>query len=123
MRISDWSSDVCSSDLAMLAQQLSIQGVAHIPEVADLDHLTRQLQNCAMSIRAQPIRSVFSRVPRIVRELEPATGNRVRLDVEDEATELVTTVAASIGAPLTHLIRNAIDHGISTPAVRIPAWN
>src|SRR3546814_8592568 len=117
MRISDWSSDVCSSDLpkeaaapaasgtqaaakagqtirvdlekldrlvntvgelviiqAMLAQQLSIQGVAQIPEVADLDHLNRELQDCAMSIRDQPIRSVFSRVPRIVRELEKATG-------------------------------------------------
>src|SRR3546814_3339420 len=61
---------------AMLAQQLSIQGVAQIPEVADLDHLTRELQDCAMSIRAQPIRSVFSRVPRIVRELETATGKR-----------------------------------------------
>src|SRR3546814_3480388 len=105
----------------MLAQQLSIQGVAQIPEVADLDHLTRELQDCAMSIRAQPIRSVFSRVPRIVRELETATGKRVRLDVEGEGTELDKTVVERIGEPLTHLIRNAIDHGLETPDERIAA--
>src|SRR3546814_1673084 len=81
MRISDWSSDVCSSDL----------------------------------------RSVFSRVPRIVRELETATGKRVRLDVEGEGTELDKTVVERIGEPLTHLIRNAIDHGLETPDERIAA--
>src|SRR3546814_15109708 len=107
MRMSDWSSDVCSSDLntvgelvitqAMLAQQLSIQGVAQIPEVADLHHLTRELQDCAMSIRAQPIRSVFSRVPRIVRELQTATGKRVSLDVTGAGRELDKTVVVRIG--------------------------
>src|SRR3546814_8558092 len=74
-----------------------------------------------MSIRAQPIRSVFSRVPRIVRELETATGKRVRLDVEGEGTELDKTVVERIGEPLTHLIRNAIDHGLETPDERIAA--
>src|SRR3546814_20504084 len=103
MRMSDWSSDVCSSDLntvgelvitqAMLAQQLSIQGVAQIPEVADLDHLTRELQDCAMSIRAQPIRSALSGVPRIVRGLETATGKRGRLEAEGEGTEDRKSVA------------------------------
>src|SRR3546814_15982398 len=96
----------------MLAQQLSMPGVAQHPEVAELGHLTRELQDCAMSIRAQPIRSVFSRVPRIVRELETATGKRVRLDVEGEGTELDKTVVERLGEPLTHLIRNAIDHGL-----------
>lgn len=106
---------------AMLAQQLSIQGMTQIAEVADLDHLTRELQDCAMSIRAQPIRSVFSRVPRIVRELESETGKRVRLDVDGEGTELDKTVVERIGEPLTHLIRNAIDHGLETPEERIAA--
>lgn len=106
---------------AMLAQQLSTQGMSQIPEVADLDHLTRELQDCAMSIRAQPIRSVFSRVPRIVRELEAETGKRVRLDVEGEGTELDKTVVERIGEPLTHLIRNAIDHGLESPEERIAA--
>lgn len=106
---------------AMLAQQLSMQGMSQIAEVADLDHLTRELQDCAMSIRAQPIRSVFSRVPRIVRELESETGKRVRLDVEGEGTELDKTVVERIGEPLTHLIRNAIDHGLETPEERLAA--
>ncbi|MBK5263713.1 MAG: chemotaxis protein CheA [Alphaproteobacteria bacterium] len=106
---------------AMLAQQLSVMGVSQIAEVADLDHLTRELQDCAMSIRAQPIRSVFSRVPRIVRELETETGKRVRLDVEGEGTELDKTVVERIGEPLTHLIRNAIDHGLETPEDRTAA--
>ncbi|MCF8709865.1 chemotaxis protein CheA [Rhizorhapis sp. SPR117] len=103
---------------AMLAQQLSMQGISQIAELADLDHLTRELQDCAMSIRAQPIRSVFSRVPRIVRELETETGKRVRLDVDGEGTELDKTVVERIGEPLTHLIRNAIDHGLETPDER-----
>ena len=104
---------------AMLAQQLSTQGLSQIAEVADLDHLTRELQDCAMSIRAQPIRSVFSRVPRIVRELETETGKRVRLDIEGEGTELDKTVVERIGEPLTHLIRNAIDHGLESPEDRL----
>ena len=104
---------------AMLAQQLSMQGLSQIAEVADLDHLTRELQDCAMSIRAQPIRSVFSRVPRIVRELEAETGKRVRLDIEGEGTELDKTVVERIGEPLTHLIRNAIDHGLESPEERV----
>lgn len=106
---------------AMLAQQLSVQGVSQIAELADLDHLTRELQDCAMSIRAQPIRSVFSRVPRIVRELEAETGKRVRLEVDGEGTELDKTVVERIGEPLTHLIRNAIDHGLEGPDERIAA--
>ncbi len=71
-----------------------------------------------MSIRAQPIGSVFSRVPRIVRELEAETGKRVRVEVVGEQTELDKTVVERLGEPLTHLIRNAVDHGLETPEVR-----
>lgn len=106
---------------SMLAQRLLNCGLAQIAELSDLDHLTRELQDSAMSIRAQPIRSVFSRVPRIVRELQESTGKRVHLDVEGEATELDKTVVERIGEPLTHLIRNAIDHGLETPEERIAA--
>ena len=106
---------------AMLAQRLHSCGQSAIQELTDLDHLTRELQDSAMSIRAQPVKSVFSRVPRIVRELEAQTGKRVRLDVEGEATELDKTVIERIGEPLTHLIRNSVDHGIESPADRIAA--
>ncbi|RJT26447.1 chemotaxis protein CheA [Chakrabartia godavariana] len=106
---------------SMLAQRLSGAGVAAEDELSQLEYLTRELQDCAMALRAQPIRSVFSRVPRIVRELESETGKRVTLTVEGEATELDKTVIERIGEPLTHLIRNAIDHGLEPVEDRIAA--
>ena len=106
---------------AMLAQRLSAQGLAAVEELAVLDGLTRDIQESAMSIRAQPIGSVFSRVPRILRELEAQTGKRVRLEMSGEATELDKTVLERLGEPLTHLIRNAVDHGIEPAAERIAA--
>jgi two-component system chemotaxis sensor kinase CheA len=106
---------------SMLAQRLSGAGVAAEDELSQLEYLTRELQDCAMALRAQPIRSVFSRVPRIVRELEAETGKRVTLTVEGEATELDKTVIERIGEPLTHLIRNAIDHGLEKIEDRISA--
>ena len=106
---------------SMLAQRLSGAGVAAEDELSQLEYLTRELQDCAMALRAQPIRSVFSRVPRIVRELEAETGKRVTLKVEGEATELDKTVIERIGEPLTHLIRNAIDHGLESVEDRLAA--
>ncbi len=104
---------------AMLAQRLSLHGVGTIDELSDLDHLTRELQDSAMSIRAQPVKSVFNRVPRIIRELEAGTGKRVRLEVEGEMTEVDKTVVERIGEPLTHMIRNAVDHGLEMPDERV----
>ncbi len=104
---------------AMLAQRLSLHGVGAIDELSALDHLTRELQDSAMSIRAQPVKSVFSRVPRIIRELEAGTGKRVRLEVEGEMTEVDKTVVERIGEPLTHMIRNAVDHGLEMPDERV----
>jgi two-component system chemotaxis sensor kinase CheA len=103
---------------AMLAQRLLVSGLSNVTELADLDNLTRELQDSAMSIRAQPVSTVFSRVPRIIRELEGQTGKRVRLVTEGETTEIDKTVVERIGEPLTHLIRNAVDHGLETPAER-----
>ena len=104
---------------AMLAQRLSLHGAGTIDELSDLDHLTRELQDSAMSIRAQPVKSVFSRVPRIIRELEAGTGKRVRLEVIGEMTEVDKTVVERIGEPLTHMIRNAVDHGLEMPDERV----
>uniref|UniRef100_UPI002FDCFE1D chemotaxis protein CheA n=1 Tax=Novosphingobium sp. TaxID=1874826 RepID=UPI002FDCFE1D len=106
---------------AMMAQRLSSDGLAATEEIAVLDGLTRDIQESAMAIRAQPIGSVFSRVPRILRELSASTGKHVRLEVSGESTELDKTVIERLGEPLTHLIRNAVDHGIETPAERIAA--
>ncbi|GMM61737.1 chemotaxis protein CheA [Novosphingobium pituita] len=104
---------------AMMAQRLSTEGLAASEEIAVLDGLTRDIQESAMAIRAQPIGSVFSRVPRILRELSASTGKHVRLEVSGESTELDKTVIERLGEPLTHLIRNAVDHGIETPEERL----
>lgn len=74
-----------------------------------------------MSIRAQPISSVFSRVPRILRELASSTGKHVKLEVVGETTELDKTVIERLSEPLTHLIRNAVDHGIESAENRLAA--
>ena len=106
---------------AMLAQRLSEHGLGGTSELTSLENLTRELQDSAMSIRAQPMKTVFNRVPRIIRELEADTGKRVRLQLEGEMTEVDKTVVERIGEPLTHLIRNAVDHGIEGPDERTAA--
>ncbi|MGL4312847.1 MAG: chemotaxis protein CheA [Sphingomonas sp.] len=106
---------------AMMAQRLGGAGLGMIEELALLDSLTRDIQESAMSIRAQPIGSVFSRVPRILRELESSTGKKVRLEVSGESTELDKTVIERLSEPLTHLIRNAVDHGIEAAEDRLAA--
>ena len=106
---------------AMLAQRLSEANLSHVEELAMLDTLVRDIQESAMAFRAQPIDAVFARVPRLLRELSTSTGKRVRLEVNGEGTELDKTVIERLGEPLTHLIRNAVDHGIETEAERIAA--
>ena len=106
---------------AMMAQRLMGDGLAVSEELAMLEGLTRDIQESAMAIRAQPIGSVFSRVPRILRELTATTGKHVRLELSGESTELDKTVIERLGEPLTHLIRNAVDHGIETAEDRLAA--
>jgi len=106
---------------AMLAQRLQNDNVGATEELGMLEGLTRDIQESAMSIRAQPISSVFSRVPRILRELASSTGKHVHLTNIGETTELDKTVIERLGEPLTHLIRNAVDHGIEKPEDRLAA--
>ncbi len=106
---------------AMLAQRLQTEGIQSNEELTLLEGLTRDIQESAMSIRAQPIGSVFSRVPRILRELASSTGKHVNLQLVGETTELDKTVIERLGEPLTHLIRNAVDHGIEKPEDRLAA--
>ncbi|MFA6124384.1 chemotaxis protein CheA [Sphingomonas sp.] len=88
-------------------------------ELPELARLTRQIQDNVMSLRAQPIRQAFSRVPRMLRDLSAETGKRVVLETIGETTEVDKGVIEKIGDPLTHMIRNAIDHGIELPAERL----
>ena len=106
---------------AMLAQRLGSTVQGPVEELAMLEGLTRDIQESAMAIRAQPIASVFNRVPRILRELAMSTGKHVKLEVSGESTELDKTVIERLGEPLTHLIRNAVDHGIEDAEERLAA--
>jgi len=90
-------------------------------ELPQLARLTRQIQDNVMSLRAQPIRQAFSRVPRMLRDLMAATGKQVVLETIGETTEVDKGVLEKIGDPLTHMIRNAVDHGIETPEERLAA--
>ncbi|MGE4482364.1 chemotaxis protein CheA [Acidocella sp.] len=110
---------------AMLSQRVMEAGIARASGVAmaleELEHLTREIQDSVMAIRAQPVRSVFQRMPRLVREVAALTGKQVHLVSEGEATEVDKTVIERIADPLTHMIRNAIDHGLESTQVRIEA--
>ena len=107
---------------AMLSQRVLEAGITRASAVAmaleELEHLTREIQDSVMAIRAQPVRSVFMRMPRLVREVAAQTGKQVRLLTEGEGTEVDKTVIERISDPLTHMIRNAIDHGLESPEGR-----
>jgi two-component system chemotaxis sensor kinase CheA len=88
-------------------------------ELPQLSRLTREIQDTVMSLRAQPLRQSFSRVPRMLRELCAETNKRVALEISGESTEVDKSVIEKIGDPLTHMIRNAVDHGIEPCGERI----
>ncbi len=108
---------------AMLSQQITVLQLGRHPdllkELEQMAHYVRELQENVMSIRAQPVRSVFARMPRLVRELADELGKEVRVVAVGEGTEVDKTVIEQLSDPLTHLVRNAIDHGIETPDARI----
>ncbi|OOY16287.1 chemotaxis protein CheA [Thioclava sp. DLFJ4-1] len=80
--------------------------------------LTRDIQDSVMMIRAQPVKPLFQRMARIVREASSAIGKDVRLKTEGETTEVDKTVIERLADPLTHMIRNAVDHGLESPEMR-----
>lgn len=84
----------------------------------ELQQLTREIQDSVMAIRAQPVKPVFQRMSRIVREIADMTGKSVRLVTEGENTEVDKTVIDKLAEPLTHMIRNAVDHGLESPEKR-----
>ncbi|MVA25527.1 chemotaxis protein CheA [Agrobacterium vitis] len=87
----------------------------------ELQQLTREIQDSVMAIRAQPVKPVFQRMSRIVREVADMVGKSIRLVTEGENTEVDKTVIDKLAEPLTHMIRNAVDHGIETPEKRTAA--
>jgi two-component system, chemotaxis family, sensor kinase CheA len=87
----------------------------------ELEVHARDLQDSVMSIRMQPMSFVFGRFPRLVRDLCQASGKLVQLRLSGEASELDSTVIEKLVDPLTHLVRNALDHGIEAPVDRVAA--
>ena len=110
---------------AMLAQRVIESGLARSSGISvgleDLELLTREIQDSVMAIRAQPVKSVFQRMPRLVREVGEMTGKRVRLVTSGEDTEVDKTVVERLAEPITHMLRNAIDHGLEGPEDRLAA--
>lgn len=89
--------------------------------LADLDRNTRDLQESVMSIRMIPMSIVFSRFPRMLRDLATKLGKKVDFVTQGEATELDKGLVEKITDPLTHLVRNSCDHGVESPAERLAA--
>ncbi len=89
--------------------------------LAQLERNTRELQESVMRVRMLPISFVFSRFPRMVRDIAQRLGKQIELKLTGEQTELDKTVLEKIGDPLVHLVRNSIDHGIELPDVRVAA--
>lgn len=107
---------------SVISQRLEQAALPNSSELfADLDDyklLAREIQEGVMAIRAQPVKPLFQRMLRIAREAADGTGKDVDLITIGEATEVDKTVVERLADPLTHMIRNAIDHGIETPAQR-----
>ncbi|MEQ1789258.1 MAG: chemotaxis protein CheA [Rickettsiales bacterium] len=89
--------------------------------ITELSQHTRELQEAVMAVRMQPVKSIFSRMPRIVRDISAQLGKEIRLLTSGENTEVDKTVIEQLGDPLTHMIRNSVDHGIEKPQTRIAA--
>lgn len=89
--------------------------------ILTLSRQTRELQDHVMAVRAQPVKAVFQRMPRLVRELAQTLGKEVRLVLEGENTEVDKTIIEELADPLTHMIRNSMDHGVETPDERSAA--
>jgi len=103
------------SDLAQLKSPLLQRKLAH------LTRITAELQRTAMSMRLVPIGPLFRRMARLVRDLARQFGKQVELETEGEEIDLDRTIVEELADPLMHMVRNAVDHGIETPAERAAA--
>jgi two-component system, chemotaxis family, sensor kinase CheA len=114
----------------VIAQAMLGQVVHGLPEdvsgrlvqvLEEVTHHTRELKDSVMSMRAQQVNAVFQRMPRLVRELAVKTAKKVKLELAGENTEVDRSIIERLGDPLTHIIRNSVDHGIELPADRAAA--
>ncbi|SDI10956.1 chemotaxis protein CheA [Alloyangia pacifica] len=110
---------------AMISQrieELELPAVAHLTnELEAYKLLARDIQEGVMAIRAQPVKPLFQRMSRIVREAAEATGKKARLVTVGDSTEVDKTVIERLADPLTHMVRNAVDHGLEKSDARAAA--
>jgi len=103
---------------SVIAQRIEDAGMGKSDDIQvdleDYKHLAREIQEGVMAIRAQPVKPLFQRMARIVREVTVATGKQVKFVTVGETTEVDKTLVERLSDPLTHMIRNAIDHGIES---------
>ena len=113
---------IAQAMLGQIVQDLPENVAGRLSQILEqVVHHTRELKDSAMSMRAQPVGSVFQRMPRLVRELATKTGKKVRLETSGENTEVDRSLIERLSDPLTHIIRNSVDHGIEAPADRLAA--
>jgi len=86
--------------------------------IGQLDFITRSLQGSVMQIRMQPVRKVFSRFPKVARDVARTLGKQVEVELVGEDTDLDKNLVDALADPLVHMVRNAVDHGIEMPDVR-----
>jgi two-component system chemotaxis sensor kinase CheA len=105
-----------------LIQALNTEAHVGIEAVASrLDQVTTELQEAIMRTRMQPIGAVFSKFPRVVRDLSAKLGKQCDVVMDGKEVDVDKTILEAIGDPLTHLVRNSIDHGVERPDVRVAA--
>ncbi|MBI1309839.1 histidine kinase [bacterium] len=103
-----------------ILQFTSVSGDATLAAASQrLNLITTELQEGVMKTRMQPIRNAWSKLPRVVRDLSTACGKQVKVEMEGADTELDKTILEAIKDPLTHIVRNSVDHGIESPDVRV----
>lgn len=95
-----------------------LEDAGFISTAQRLNLITTELQESVMKTRMQPIGNVWAKFPRVVRDLASQLGKQVRIEMEGKETELDKTIVEAIKDPLTHLVRNSVDHGIESPQVR-----
>jgi two-component system chemotaxis sensor kinase CheA len=109
----------------VLTRNQVLQATANMPNLTllsrRLDMVTADLRESVMKARMQPVSNIFSKMPRIVRDLSGSLGRKVRLQMEGQETELDKSLLEAIKDPLTHAVRNSLDHGIEPPDVRTAA--
>lgn len=113
-------------ELVLVRNRLvSLSGSAQNEEmskaIANLDVVTADLQGAVMKTRMQPIKKVFGRFPRVVRDLARSLQKDINLELEGEDTDLDKNLVEALADPLVHLVRNSVDHGIEMPDVRLKA--